>query len=63
MVTLCREFVAIAGTRGDPVEDALGVPVEIAQPFGLQAIGEHVYTSFIVFHPVSVFPRHGGIGQ
>jgi Transposase, Mutator family len=27
-------------SRGDPVEEALGVPVETAQPFGLQAIGD-----------------------
>ena len=41
MVTPLREFVAIAGSRGDPVEEALGIPVEIAQPFGLQAVGDH----------------------
>jgi hypothetical protein len=41
VLALCREFVSIAGSRGDPVEEALGVPVEIAQPFGLQAIGDH----------------------
>ena len=40
-VSICREFVAIAVSRGDLVEEALGVPVEIAQPFGLQAIGDH----------------------
>jgi hypothetical protein len=41
MVTPFREFVAIAGSRGDPVEEALDVPVEIAHSFGLQAIGDH----------------------
>jgi hypothetical protein len=35
------ELVSIAGSRGDPVEEALGIPVQIAQPFGLQAIGDH----------------------
>jgi hypothetical protein len=29
MVSRWGEFVAIAGSRGDPVEEALGVPVEI----------------------------------
>jgi hypothetical protein len=28
-VALCREFVAIAGPRADPIEETLGVPVEI----------------------------------
>ena len=37
---LCREFVSIAGPHRHPVKEALGVPVEIAQPFGLQAIGD-----------------------
>jgi hypothetical protein len=41
MVALCREFVAIAGPRRHLAEEALGIPVEIAQPFGLQAIGDH----------------------
>jgi hypothetical protein len=41
VVALRREFVPIAGPRRHPVEEALGVPVEIAQPFGLQAIGDH----------------------
>jgi hypothetical protein len=40
VLALCRKFVPIAGPRGDPVEEALGVPVEVAQPFGLQAIGD-----------------------
>jgi hypothetical protein len=26
--------------RGDPVEEALGIAIKIAQPFGLQAIGD-----------------------
>jgi hypothetical protein len=33
MVSRSGEFVAIAGSCGDPVE--------IAQPFGLQTIGDH----------------------
>jgi hypothetical protein len=41
MVATRLEFVAIPGSRGDPVEEALGVPVKIAQPFGLQAVGDH----------------------
>jgi hypothetical protein len=41
MVLRCGEFVAFAGTHGDPVEKALGVAVEIAQAFGLQAVGDH----------------------
>jgi hypothetical protein len=36
-----REFVALAGPHGDPVEEALGIAVEIAQAFGLQAVGDH----------------------
>ena len=35
------EFVSIPGPCRDPVEEALGIPVEIAQPFCLQAIGDH----------------------
>jgi hypothetical protein len=35
------DFVTVPGPRGDLLEEALGVPVEIAQPFGLQAIGDH----------------------
>ena len=35
------DFVSVPGSRGDPVKEALGIPVEIAQPFGLQAIGDH----------------------
>jgi len=35
------DFVTVPGSRGDLVKEALGVPVEIAQPFGLQAIGDH----------------------
>ena len=46
MVVLYREFVSVAGSRGDPVEEALGVPVEIAQPFCLQAIGDRVKNRF-----------------
>jgi hypothetical protein len=38
VIALCREFVSIASSRRDPVEEALSIPVEIAQPFGLQAI-------------------------
>jgi hypothetical protein len=41
MVALCRQFVSIAGPRRNLVEEALGIPVEIAQLFGLQAIGDH----------------------
>jgi hypothetical protein len=29
-------------TGGDLIKEALGVAVEIAQPFGLQAVGDHV---------------------
>ena len=35
------EFVALLGTQGDPVEEALGVAVKIAKAFGLQAVGDH----------------------
>ena len=38
---LYREFFSVAGSRGDPVEVALRVPIEITQPFCLQAIGDH----------------------
>jgi hypothetical protein len=41
VVALCREFVSIAGPRRHLVEEALSVVVEIAQPFGLQAVGDH----------------------
>ena len=41
MVALCREFVSIAGPRRHLVKEAQGIPVEIAQPFGLQAVGDH----------------------
>jgi hypothetical protein len=41
MAALCRQFVSIAGSRRNLVEEALGIPVEIAQLFGLQAIGDH----------------------
>jgi hypothetical protein len=30
------DFVTVPGSRGDLVKEALGVPVEIAQPFGLR---------------------------
>ena len=40
-IALCREFVSIAGPRRHLVKEALGVAVEIAQSFGLQAIGDH----------------------
>jgi hypothetical protein len=40
VVALCRVFVSIAGPRRYLVEEALGIPVEIAEPFGLQAIGD-----------------------
>jgi hypothetical protein len=35
------EFVAVPGTLGHPVEEALGVAVKIAQAFGLQAVQDH----------------------
>ena len=41
VIALCREFVAIAGPRRHLVKEALSVPIEIAQPFGLQAVGDH----------------------
>jgi hypothetical protein len=41
VVALCRAFVSIAGPRRHLVKEALGVPVEIAKAFGLQAIGDH----------------------
>ena len=41
VVALCRAFVSTAGPRRHSVKEALGVPVEIAQAFGLQAIGDH----------------------
>src|SRR5215468_962805 len=41
VIALCREFVSVAGPRRHLVKEALGVPVEIAQPFGLQAVGDH----------------------
>jgi len=34
------EFVSTPGFRGDPVEKARGVAVQIPQPLRLQAIGE-----------------------
>src|SRR5271169_6627298 len=40
-VALWREFVSIAGSRRHLAKEALGVSVEIAQPFGLQTIGDH----------------------
>jgi hypothetical protein len=33
------DFVTVPGPRGDLIKEALGIPVEIAQPFGLQAVG------------------------
>jgi hypothetical protein len=41
VIAFCREFGSIAGPRRYLVEEALGVAVEIAQPLGLQAIGNH----------------------
>ena len=41
MVAPRLELVHVPGSRRNLVEEALGVPVEIAQPFGLQAIGDH----------------------
>jgi hypothetical protein len=38
-IAICLKFVSIARSGGDLIEEALGVPVEIAQSFGLQAIG------------------------
>jgi hypothetical protein len=40
-IAIYREFVSIAGPRRYLVKEALGIPVEIAQPLGLQAIGDH----------------------
>jgi hypothetical protein len=39
MIAACPKFVSIARFGGDVIEKALGIPVEIAQSFGLQAIG------------------------
>jgi hypothetical protein len=39
VVALCRVFVSIAGPCRHLVKEPLGVPVEIAKAFGLQAIG------------------------
>jgi hypothetical protein len=41
VVALCREFISIAGSGRHLIKEALGVPVEIAEAFGLQAIGDH----------------------
>ena len=32
---------AVPGSHHHPVKEALDIPVEIAQPFGLEAIGDH----------------------
>jgi hypothetical protein len=41
VVALCREFASIAGPRRHLIKETLGVSVEVAQPFGLQAVGDH----------------------
>jgi hypothetical protein len=40
VVALGREFIATAGPSRYLVEQALGVPIEIAQAFGLQMVGD-----------------------
>ena len=41
VVALCQELASIAGPRRHLIKEPLGVPVELAQPFGLQAVGDH----------------------
>jgi hypothetical protein len=41
MVALCREFVSIPRSRRHQVKEALGIPVEIAEPLGLRAVRDH----------------------
>ena len=41
MVAPRLDFVTVPGSRGDLVNEALGIAIKIAQPFGLQAVGDH----------------------